>query len=420
MLAIASLAVFMSAPGQSFSIAAFVDPMLADLKLQRTNYSFAYMIATLAGGVMLPFVGRTVDLYGARIVLPIVTLLLGCACGWMSQLSGAIGLYIGFSLIRCLGQGSLTLISNWIIGEWFHRRRGLAAGICALGGTASVLFFPQLNGVLIDAIGWRETWWVLGIGVAVFLVFPSMLFLRDRPEPLGLLPDWGTQDDASGDPVHVTGSDRAAGAANPVGSPSLAIEEEFTSVQAIRTSAFWKIAAVVATVSLVGTGLVFHQVDILAEHGISRRFALSLLGIQAVAATVSTLAAGYLTDRLPVRYVLACSMLFEVLALTVLIFLPTPRLVPLYSILLGLQGGIIRSAGSIVWVNYFGRKHQGAVQGLSMSVMVLAAAFGPIPLALSGDYLHSYRPALIAFLILPVASGLGVLSAKPPTLTSAA
>ena len=81
MLAIAAATIFMSAPGQSFSVAAFVDPMLAELKTDRTSYSMAYMVATLIGGIILPFVGRTVDRFGARIVLPIIAILLGGACG---------------------------------------------------------------------------------------------------------------------------------------------------------------------------------------------------------------------------------------------------------------------------------------------------------------------------------------------------
>ena len=168
MLAIAATTVFMSAPGQSFSVTAFVDPMLEDLQTDRTSYSLAYMVATLIGGLTLPFVGRTVDRFGARICLPVVASLLSVACVWMSQVAGIAALYAGFTMIRCLGQGSLTLISNWILGEWFHDYRGRAAGICALGGTASVLIVPQLNNLLINSCGWRYSWMILGGGRVCF------------------------------------------------------------------------------------------------------------------------------------------------------------------------------------------------------------------------------------------------------------
>lgn len=415
MLAMAAATVFMSAPGQSFSVAAFVDPMLADLNTDRTSYSVAYMVATLIGGLTLPFVGRTVDRFGARIVLPIVAILLGFACGWMSMLTGAAGLYVGFTLIRCLGQGSLTLMSNWIIGEWFHDFRGRAAGICALGGTASVLVIPQLNDYLISNYGWRHTWVILGAAVCVVLVLPGAIFLRNRPEPLGLLPDWkfpGSTDTERHDESAAVAS--VANRSDPVKDPS------WSTHDVLRCSAFWKIASVVATVSLVGTGLMFHQVSILSEQNVSRRLALGSLGVQAGAATISALLAGYLTDRMPARFVLACSMLLEVMAILLLLFLPSAKWVVLYSALLGLHGGIIRSTGSVVWINYFGRRNQGAIQGLSMSVMVLAAALGPVPLALVRDATGHYAPALWGFLLLPILAGTAILSAKPPRYSRAA
>ena len=424
MLAIAAATTFMSAPGQSFSVAAFVDPMLYDLGIDRTNYSIAYMTATLIGGCTLPFIGRLVDRFGARLILPIVATALGLACTWMSNLTGAVGLYAGFTMIRCLGQGSLTLIANWIVGEWFHTYRGRAAGICAVGGTASVLIIPQLNNFLIGSCGWRDTWLVLGGTVIVTLVLPAALLLRDRPEPLGLLPDGLFPDDAhdgvssagkSDDSSKITGGGPENHTTATSRSPVIGTDDEsFTVRETLRCSAFWKIASVVATVSLVGTGLMFHQVSIVAEHGVSRSLALGSLGIQAGAATVSALIAGYLIDRTQARYVLACSMVLEIFAILLLIFLPSAGWITVYSALLGLHGGIIRSAGCIVWINFFGRKHQGAIQGMSMSIMVLAAALGPVPPALAHDLSGSYEPALWLFLVLPALAGIAVLSASPP------
>lgn len=419
-LLIAALTVFMSAPGQSFSVSTFVDPMLDELKLGRTSYSSAYMVATLIGGFILPFVGRMLDRWGARMVLPMIAFGLAMACGWMSTLTTAMGLYIGFTLIRCLGQGSLTLIANWIVGEWFQQYRGRAAGLCGVGGTMSVLFIPQLNNYLINEFGWRNAWVILGVVVAVSLILPAMLFLRNRPEDLGLLPDWKHPSNTSGtshEPVNSEKIDHAEHLPETQVHRALVDANSFTAAEAIRCSAFWKVASVVATVSLVGTGLVFHQVSIVADLGVSRSDAISAMGVQAVAATVSTLLAGYLTDRMPVRFILAMSMLLEVIAILLLLNLPGPKWVFAYSAMLGLHGGIIRSAGSIVWINYFGRKHQGSIQGYSMSVMVLAAALGPLPLALCRDYLGNYEVGLYCFLALPTCAGIAVLTAIPPVKT---
>lgn len=274
-----------------------------------------------------------------------------------------------------------------------------------------MLIIPQVNNYFIDAYGWRETWMILGGVVCVSLVVPAIVWLRDRPEPLGLLPDWRFL------------SEQPSATETTAHSPAVSdvpVVDGYTVGEAIRCASFWKIASVVATVSLVGTGLMFHQVSILGEQGVSRSMALSALGVQAAAATVSTLLAGILIDHFAARFVLAISMALEVCAVCLLIELPSVGWVYIYSALLGLHGGIIRSAGSVVWINYFGRQHQGAIQGVSMSIMVFAAALGPVPAAIAKDVTGSYTIALWAFLAIPVCSGIAVLSAKPPPSKSIA
>jgi len=427
-LGIAAAAQFMSAPGQSYSVAAFIDPMLADLGLLRTEFSMAYLVATLASGATLPFVGRLVDRYGARVMMPTVALLLGFACLWMSRIGGVVGLYVGFTLIRCLGQGSLTMISTWLVGEWFDKRRGLAMGLIGLGGSFSVMMFPQLNNFLIGDLGWRSTWLLLAAAVVGVMVLPAILLVRNKPEQMGLLPDGRFPDEPSDNEFDADSDPNIDMAV----SHDLS-NDSWTAGEAWRTATFWKMTSVIATGALVGTGLIFHQVSLLAAYGISRELALGLLGVQALVASLGAVVAGYLSDRMPPRYLLACSMGMIGAALLLLLLLGqlTPAagvghgepsiivgvIAVIYASLLGMHGAIMRSAGTVVWVNFFGRLHQGAVRGAALSLAVAAAALGPLPLALSKDRFDSYGPALALFLVLPIASGWWVRSAKRPRRT---
>jgi MFS family permease len=411
-LGVAAAGIYMSAPGQSYSVAAFIDPMLTDLGLKRTQYSTAYCVATVLGGLTLPWMGRMVDSYGARRMLPIVAFLLGLACMWMGSVHHVVALYVGFSLIRCLGQGTLTLISTWMIGEWFEHRRGLATGLIGMGGTFSVMSIPQINDMIIGEYGWRASWGILAVAVWIVLILPGIFLVQDRPEDLGLLPDWKRRSDLE----------------EETSEPAVSTEvkhhrirptrESWTVSEAYRTATFWKILAVISTSSMIGTGLVFHQVSLLGEHGVSRSDTLILLGFQALVGTITSIVAGYLTDRMQSRYLLAACSLFLTSALLLLIVMPSPGYAFLYSGLLGLQGGIIRSTGTVIWINYYGRLYQGAVRGLAMSVMVIAAAFGPLPLALAKDYLGGYQSVLCAFLVLPILAAVVVLSAKIPVKKS--
>ena len=406
MLGVGIVGMYLSAPGQSFSVAVFIDPMLVDLGLARSSYSGAYLFAGLCGGLLLPVIGRLLDRYGARRMLPALGLLLGFACVWMSSTRSLGGLYLGFTMIRCIGQGALTLTATWLVGEWFQKRRGLAMGLVGLGGTLSVMTIPQLNDLLISEVGWRSTWWVLAGLVWVGLILPSLLLIRDRPEDLGLLPDarWPGDAAAAGRPGEAT----AEAAERPE------IEQSWQVGEAMRMSSFWKLLAVLATTSLVGTGLIFHQISLLGVHGVSRKTALLLLAGQAVVGSVVSILAGWLTDRWPERYLLAASMLFLAVGVILLLWLPSPGWVIAYVVALGLQGGIIRSTGTAVWINYYGRRCQGAIRGAAMAVLVVAAACGPLPLALSWDLLGSYDAALAVFAVMPFVAGVVVLTAKPP------
>jgi MFS family permease len=415
MLGISAAAQFMSAPGQSYSVAAFKDPMQTGLGISETNFSLAYGFATVISGISLPYVGRLIDRLGARRLLPIIALLLGGACVCMSWTSGLGSLYISFSLVRSLGQGALTLVSIWLVGEWFARRRGFATAMAGLGGSLSVMLFPLMNWWLIGQFGWQTGWLVLAGLVWGVLLVPSLFLIRDRPEELGLLPD-GDVAGLKSDPRPLASSTdlpeiHRMAVAVPASEP-----RGWQVAEVLRETTFWKLLAVPATSGMVGTGLVFHAVSLLGSRGVPAAWALALISFQAAIATIVALGAGMLTDRFPNRYLLAAAMLLLATSVAIVLVMPWTALAVVYAIMLGLHGSILRSTGMVVWMTYYGRAHQGEIRGVAMAVMILGAAVGPLPLALSADWFGSYTPALILFLIAPISASALVLTADPPQM----
>ena len=398
MLGISAAAQFMSAPGQSYSVAAFKDPMRSTLGLSDTDYALAYGFATIVSGALLPWVGRLIDRHGARRILPGVALLLGLGCVAMSQVTGLAGLYLGFSWVRSLGQGALSLISAWLVGEWFALRRGFATAIAGLGGSISVMCFPLLNTYLIHEFGWERAWMVLACMVWTLLMLPAAILVRDRPEDLGLQPD-GLPESSVTRKHRSTRSDSTA---------------EWHVFDVIRDRTFWKLLSVPATSGMVGTGLVFHQLALLGSRGVSPGWAMALLSLQAMVGTFAALGAGWLTDRVHNHYLLVAAMALLAGAVVVVAVMPVAAMAILYAVLLGLHGSILRSTGSVVWMTYYGRDNQGAIRGVAMSVMIFGAAVGPLPLALSADYFGNYTAALTAFTAIPLAAGLLVWTVPPP------
>ncbi len=401
MIGFSAAAQFMSAPGQSFSVAAFKKPMQESLGISETNVTFAYSVATIVSGLLLPWTGRMIDRFGARTVLPIAGGLLGVSCIIMSCVTNVPLLYVGFTLIRCLGQGAMWLVGTWIVGEWFLRKRGFATAVSGLGSSLSVMLFPILNLYLIKQYGWQSTWQIHGLIVAASIVIPSVLFLRNRPEDIGLHPDGIDPESVEEDVVEQ----------NQLNQPT---EESWTLKEVLADTTFWKLLSVGACAGMIGTGLVFHQETIFAARGISKDVAMWLISAQALIGTVAAFWAGSLTDRYPSERLLALAMLMFSVSIFILYFLPHWSYVILFALLNGLNGAIQRTAGTVVWVNYYGRANQGVIRGAAMSTMILAAAIGPLPLAMSNDRWGTYGPVLIAYAIIPLLSMALVYSAKQP------
>lgn len=63
--------------------------------------------------------GKFMDRFGYRRMLGIVSVLFSLACFFNSFVTNIWMLGIGFFLIRFLGQGSMTLIPNTIVPQWF-------------------------------------------------------------------------------------------------------------------------------------------------------------------------------------------------------------------------------------------------------------------------------------------------------------
>ena len=78
-LAVTSLAIFSSGPGQSHTFSVFLDPIGKDLGISSATLASAYGLATLVAALALPYMGKLIDNLGARKGLMIIVAGLGVA-----------------------------------------------------------------------------------------------------------------------------------------------------------------------------------------------------------------------------------------------------------------------------------------------------------------------------------------------------
>jgi len=398
-LAVSALAIFISSPGQTFSISVFIDPIISELGWSRTLVSSLYTAGSLTAGVAVILVGRLLDRYGARIMLLTVGVLFGLAALWMTTVNHPVKLYFGFAALRTLGQGSLGLITSTLIALWFVRLRGRAMAIGGIGGAIGMATFPIIAHTLISHIGWRNAWAVLALMIWVVMV-PIVLLVRRSPESLGLLPD--------GKPEQRL-KEQAIGAR-----ASIVHEVDFSLSEALRTRAFWLLLFATSALPLIGTGLSFHQISFLTSKGIQTDVATAVFSIIGPSQLLGTFIAGFMADRFPNRYLLVLGQVLLGMAMLWTFLITSSWQAFTYGAILGLSMGFIMNITAVIFPNYYGRLHLGSIRGVTTASTVAFAALGPLPFGLVYDITGDYSLAILALLALPVSCAIAAFLAHPP------
>lgn len=385
--AVATLVTFASGPGQSYVFSVFLDPIIADTGMSRTFVSTLYAVGTGFSAAMIMVVSRLVDRFGARIMLVIIAALTGVACIGMSAVQGPVGLLLGFAALRALGQGSLPITAVIVVAQWFVRYRGRAMSLLAIGFAASNAIFPPFSRFMIEEIGWRGAYVGLAVAVWLLIIPASILFIRNRPEDIGLHPD---------------------GAYEPVDADSIQDDDGVDRRRILTSMRFWLLAIPLSVIPFIVTALVFHQVSILGERGLSPAIAATIFVPYALATAATSAVSGVLTDRFGPRWMLVGNLTFTVVAIGTLFVVASPLMAIVYAIMLGIASGVEPVIFGVVWAHYYGRSGLGRVQGAAGTVSIAGAALGPLPIAALQDSTGTFTAGII--LMMAITAGCAVIA----------
>ncbi len=222
-------------------------------------------------------------------------------------------------------------------------------------------------------------------GVVLVSVLAIARFgMVDRPSDLGQVADGGVE-------APVGGPDDGG----PSPSPSRG--------EVLRSPAFWLLAAVASANSLLITGMVFHQTNVLGELGYSDARAAAMFLPQAIGAIAGGLAFGWASDR-RARFLLPAAIAL-LLAATCLLggMGTTTTSVFAYSIGLGICTGGGAAVNGALLPALFGLRNIGSVSGLLHLISVVNSALGALAFSIGADLFGSYRDALTVFAVWPAA-----------------
>ncbi len=394
MLAWCTLAMGLTAPGQTIGVAVFIDHFVTDLSLSRSQVSAAYLVGTVLGALSMPAAGRLIDKHGVRWTMAAVGLGFGAALIATGAVQGLVTLAIAFVGIRMLGQGALGLVGQTGVTLWFERRRGFAMAVAITASSGLMALAPLAFTFLIAGVGWRAAWVVIGVAVWATVLPIALFAIVNRPEDVGQLPD--------GDPLPPPDATAPAG------------RDDWTAAEAVRTPAFWSVNLISILTAAFVTGATFHHVAIMGDRGLSETQAAAVFVPQVAGAIIAGFAFGWMGDKVPARVLVPVTggLLATGLALASVVT-PGP-LALLYGLLLGINMGAIRSVAAVALPRWFGVAHIGAIRGIETGIAVAASATGPLVVALGSQWLGGYGPILMICAFVAAAAALTTLAIPDP------
>jgi len=360
----------------------FLVPIATEFGWPRASVSGVLGLIAVVSALLIPFVGRAMDLFGSRRILIGGNVLLATSIALLSRSSGSmLQFYLLFALIGVAGSLVGTAMFCKVVSNWFDARRGLMLGVTAGGGNGiGATVMPIVAGLLVAAYGWRVAY--LGIAAIVLLVgFPTLfLLLRDAPPRIE--------------------------------APRAELDG-LTLREAAHTRAFWLMLFAIAAGAGGMTAVFTHVVPMLTDHGFGLGAATGVVATFALVTAAWQIVTGGLLDRLRTPRLIVPMYGAAIVGLLLLEFGHGTASAMAAGALLGIGMGAEYAALAYFISRYFGLKHFGSIVGALYSVVILAQGFTPGLMDMSFDRTGSYAMATI---VIAVALGVGMLllSFLPP------
>jgi MFS family permease len=315
-------------------------------------------------------------------------------------------LYLYMGLLTPIGAVCLGgFVPTVVVANWFVAKRGRAIGIVSMGGSLGTVLLPLLASPAIEAWGWRAAWVALAVAVLV-LTIPAGVFVRRRPEDLGMFPDGADQ------PVD----------ANPAMSAErrrelLAAEVVWTRRDIVRTPLMWVMVFAwgVAGFSVTGTNL--HMIPHLMDIGFPLVMAAAAVSMRSAVALVGNPIWGYLIERMPMRPAASLQFVLQGAGIAMWLLPPAPPVILAGLVLFGFGGAGSAVISEVIWARYYGRLSLGTVRGVAYPLQTVLVSMGPLGIGLLYDLTGGYQSS---FAVMAVGSLLAALliqlarAPKPP------
>lgn len=368
-LALAAATGFSLHSVSSYSIGLFMEPLGQEFGWARAQISLVSVIPAILMVLFSPSIGAFIDRWGSRrLAIPSIALT-AASLAMISLANGSVLQWIGLWLFYgVVSLGVKATVWTTVISGAFTKARGLALGVVLCGTALSQIFAPPVAQTLIDSLGWRAAYIILGLVWGTPCLLLAVLFLRDgRADHAGQVPP----------------SAKAA-------APGLTFREALRSVPLLR------IAASTLITMFVGTATLIHQVPILTSAGIPRAEAAWLASLAGAAGILGKLLTGWMTDRWNASWIASISLTVPAAGYVMLMEpLRTPVLIIGAMMIIGYTAGTKLQLCAYLTGRYGGMAHYGKIFGVMTSIVGIGGGLGSVAAGAIFDIFGGYEPLLV-------------------------
>ena len=386
----------------SFSV--FYVALLEEFPWSRAGSAGVLSMALITYTILAPLAGGLIDRFGPRrIIVPgVLILAMGLVC--CATIDTLLQFYLLYGIFMGTGITAIGIVSySAILAHWFERKRGLASGIAVSGMGLGTFVLVPLSQHFISMWGWRTTFVITGVLVIIILLPLNAIFLRHKPEELGLFPDGlaGVLKETNTAP-NIPKKQRA--------------ESEWTVQEALLSVRFWALFAF-SFFSIVGIYLILvHNVKFMVDQGIPKMRAAFFFAMVGVISSIFRVFWGWLSDRIgrEITFTIGISC-GSIGVLCLLLIEVTGRTGFAYgfSLLFGMGWGVTAPMYMAVSADLFKGKIFGLIYGMVEAGIGLAGAIGAWIAGFIYDQTQSYFWAFVLVIVVLVVSSILVWLAAP-------
>ena len=379
-----------------YAFGMFIEPLEQTFGWSRSQIT-ASLSFTAVGALIAPFLGRIMDRYGAKRIMA-VSLVLIALSYLLRPMMTELWHWYALSLFQYAGYTGASMLSGGkLVGMWFHRRRGRAMGITAMGNNFGGLVIPPMLGFLLPLVAWEGAYVSLGI-LSIALVAYVLVVVRDFPTRADLGAELGADNTDN-----IESSPRLSGTR---------IASGWTLGEALRSRSFYAIATAVMLGTFTYAAILPQIITHLTGQGASIAVATTVLSVFAVCGMIGKSVMGFLAERITSRYALMINFCGQAIFLVLLIWADDPIIMWTATPLFGFFNGAFGALFQLVVQDAFGVRHFGAIMGLINMLTVVSFGTGPILAGVSYDATGSYTFVFVAVSLMFVFASLALTLAR--------